>query len=582
MIRLAVAAAVPVAGTTTFRSRFSRVTAGCFLVSLGVVTASCRRTPKSEASAPSAVAPVRPVEAPPGLLARGVLQNPAAAWRVVRPALGGRARLLPITPELAVTTLADMSPLVAGLVMTSAPAPFVMLDTGGLRPELVAAFRTTSAAEFVVAVSNGADAKFVAERDAARSVTVLRPKGAARDVAAAVAGDYLVLARDVEPLRVASAYAAAAPQPNVQADEIAEVAADRSSIDGPARALVARIGEAARRRLEISDSENRARHGGRAPDFADPKPFVAALSAMTVKLDAILASTARLRAAAVVAPAPSLRVELSPMDNGAARDLARELPRGDLSLLAGLPSWTSGAFLWHRRESTGAALAGLIQSVFGERIVRDRRRVEDWANDLDRGLGRSAVIGFYGDGSAAGAFALAAGGDGSALRRAASKLADLARVPALRDPAEAFLGRLNCRTREGSLPGLTVTRVSIEVTDRGTSTPAKYAVAAASNEHLGAIVLGSGDVDARLLDLLEDRGRTSLGADRALRAAAQRVRSTAACGAAVRVRAGARGEDDIVVISAGADDDAIWFDAEGSLPAFLVLLSLAMDFPAPP
>jgi hypothetical protein len=482
---------------------------------------------------------------------------------------------LPVTPELAVTTLVGFSPLLAGLVDPVAPAPFDLVIDGQSQLALVTGIRATSAGELVVAASSGAGAKFVAEADSARGITLLRPKEAPVDVTTAVAGDYLVMGSSVDAVRSAAAHVATAPISEARRGEIAEVAVSHAELAGPIRALVSKIGEEARKRLESSDLEDRARHGGRAPDYADPEPIIAALGLFTDESASVVSSTSRVRATARVEPAPSVRVELTPEETGPARDLMTALPLGDLSLLTRLPSWAELTFMWHRGAS-GPTVADRVAAVFGHRLgPADKGRIEAWAEDLDRGLGRTAVVGSFGDGHYAGGFVLASGGDGSALGRATSGLVDILGIAALRAPIETFAGRINAKVRAGSLATLPVTRVSIALAVGGAKTPFEYRAIAAANDAHGAIVFGGGDVDARLLDLLEERGRTSLGDDATLTAVAQRVHATAACAATVRLRAGARGEQEIAVVTAGTGDGAMWLDVDGSLLAFRALASFA-------
>jgi hypothetical protein len=510
------------------------------------------------------------------LLARGTILNPGLVWRALRPTLTGKARLLPITPELAVTTFVGFSPLVAGLVEAGGPAPFDVLVDEHRGFDLVAGIRATSPGELIVAVSNGADAKFVAEADSTRGIMLLRPKGAPSEATSAVvAGEYLVLGSSAEALRAASVHVATAANPEAPHGEVAEIVATHADLAGPVRALVTKIGGAARRRLEASDEENRVRHGGRSPDFADPQPVIAALDFLTAEVAGVASSSSHLRATARVEPAVSVRVELAPEENGPARDFLKRLPRGDLSLLGGLPSWIDMAFLWHR-ASTAPSVTDQVTAMFGHRLgAVDKRRIEAWANDLDRGLGRSAVVGSFGEGRGAGAFIVASRGDAAALRRAVLGLVDVLDIAALRKPIEAFAGRLKTQRRESSIVAPPVVRVSVAVTAHGAKSPIEYRVSAAANDSYGAVVVGAGDVDARLLDLIDEHGRNSLGANPVFAAVEKRVRATAACAAALRLRVGARGEEELAVLSVGTDDRILWLDADGSLLAFRAFASFA-------
>jgi hypothetical protein len=351
-----------------------------------------------------------------------------------------------------------------------------------------------------------------------------------------------------------------------------EISASHADLAGPVRALVTRTGEALRRRLEASDAENRARHGGRAPDFADPKPVMAALDMLTEELAAVAASTTRARMIAKLEPVPTVRVEITPEQRGTARDLMKDLPRGDLSLLRSLPSWVDLSVMWHRRESL-LPFTDRISALFGDRIgSADRRRIAAWADELDRALGRAAVVGLYGDGAAAGVFVVATG-DGLALRRATLGLADVAKVSALRAPIEAFWGRLKYAAREGALAGLPVIRVSLELSVPGAATPIRYGAVSATKGHRSAIVIGSGDMDARLMELIDDSGRISLGADGIVAETAARVQNDAAYAGSVRLRVGERGESEIAAWVAGTSDEAIWLDARASTTTLRALLS---------
>ena len=107
----------------------------------------------------------------------------------------------------------------------------------------------------------------------------------------------------------------------------------------------------------------------------------------------------------------------------------------------------------------------------------------------------------------------------------------------------------------------------------GAGAPVRYEAVAASKDDRSAIVLGSGVLHARLLELIDERGRTSLGVDRIVATSASQAQSTAAYAGSVRLREGSRGERQVAVWSLGTEEGLIWLDARASNAGLHALLS---------
>lgn len=528
------------------------------------------------------VPPALRIEAPGGLLARGAFGPPSEIWRQIHPALRGKARALPSTPELAVTTLAGFSPLVAGLVDASAPMPFDVVDMGASGIGAVVGVRLRSSSELVVAVSSGGDAKFTAEMDRARGATLLRPKDP-RDVAVAVAGDYLLFGATVEALREAGAHVAQAPAPAVPAGCWLVLSATRTELAGPVSAAVTRYGGALRRGLETADVENRVARGGRAPDFADPEPIVVALKELADSIVAVLSSTSVVRAdAAMRGERLVLHVEAEPAEAGAAHDFASSLPHGDLAPLLALPEDVRGAIFWRRAPESGALpIVDRFRSLFGERLTAaDLARFRRFGGDLDRALGHAVVAGFYGNDRSTGAFLETNDGDGPALGHATSELVDVYRIRAIRQPFETFAGRLSLSASGASVGDPAGTRLTIGLTSPGERAPTKSSAVSVSNANRGAFVVGGGDVSAYAEGLVHAAARSTFGADAVLADVARRAQHDAVLAGVVRLRDSGDGKGSLATLAVGESGKLLWAELETSAAAMEPLLeSVAASTP---
>lgn len=506
----------------------------------------------------------------------GILRRAPDTWRRIHGRLRGKARLLPSTPELAVTTLAGLSPLAAGLVDSSAPVPFAIINVDTADVGLVAGVHLTSAAELTAFAVNGADAQFSAELDAVHGVTRLAPKGAPSSVTVGVAGDYLVFATSTEHFREGAGYVAGGVRPSSLGGEALELVVERPQLAGALEPLVHHYGDRARVQMLAADADNRARHGGRPPDFGNPNAVVIGAVALTNAIAHFVSGTSKatLRSS-LLEPTPTVRIEIEPLDSGPVRDLSNALPHGSVALLLGLPTWADVVLHWQRQpeESTSSPFVDRVSAILGGRLTAsDRTRLERWAEDVDRGLGRTASIGTYGEGNQRGGFVVSLDGDGRALRRAVSGLADVLRVPAIRAPLEAFVGKITMRTKTGSIAKLPATRMSMAITPGG-GEAFEYEVACAAEAHRAALVFGTGGIDPRVEALVRGAAERALGADVVLSEFAKRIGSAATYTAVGRFQASENGASLSAAAALGSDQRIIWTEMEADIPVFEALLA---------
>jgi hypothetical protein len=200
----------------------------------------------------------------------------------------------------------------------------------------------------------------------------------------------------------------------------------------------------------------------------------------------------------------------------------------------------------------------------------DRARLKRWADDVDRGFGRTAAVGLYGGQNGAGAFLVSSDGDGAALRRATAELVDVLRIRAIAGPVTALAGRVRASANGASLGGMPVTRLSIE-TERGTGARSKYRAACAAAGGRAALVFGSDDVDVRLSELLGGQAGPKLASDRILSDAAKRIGNDAAGAVAARFRTSSA--PTFATATLGSNRSSVTVEIEGAVPVFEALLA---------
>jgi hypothetical protein len=578
-MRLAAAGAVPT--TTTSRSEGPRLRYGwraAAVVLLAVLSAvACRRGRTEPAAAEQATPALRAsVPAPAGLLMRGALRRPAEVWHRLRELAGGRALLVPSSFPLAVTTLLGFSPLTAGIVDETAAVAVAVIDAGASGVAPVLGVRLTSGSELLVALANGADARFVATPDPEHEVTLLSPRAGDATIGLAVSGDYLIVARSKEHVRVGGAYVARTLAPSLGEGPVFELVAPAAALRGPlSNALRASVTEL-REAWKIADVTSRARHGGRAPDYADPEVVMAAVGARLDAVLAVLGTAGDARCTATLLdPAPLVRVELAADRAGAARDLVTELVTSDLQPLTSLPAWTQAAVVW-RRSPDGAepssSLVEPLRSLVGERLSKkDVTRLQIFATDAARGLGGVVAVGAFDTTAGLGMFAVGPEGNGDALRRATARLADVVKLPAFAEPLESYFGRFELSAAEASSSGLGRTAVV-----RARSLPARGSagareVASASVGSRAAVVVAPGAA-ARLEELLKGARAPTLGADPVVARAVVHAGSQAAFAAVLRAE-DAAGQVGWSVLTLGSDRRVAWAELGLAPVSIGVLLS---------
>jgi hypothetical protein len=372
---------------------------------LGLGTTACGscNAPSGGAGADAGATAVihPPVPAPAGLLAEAWVRAPDAAWSKIQQGVSGAVALLPPTVgELvcaAVGLDAALAPVVDGkglsyVVLGADPAG----APGATALQWVVALPLTDPARAAALLLDAGDAGDAGARYTAHGVAGMRALSSAEHPLHATAAlavearGWLVLASSEDDLARLGPYAVRTMPTRPAPAESAVLVADvpQSALAGPLSTLLgARWGEM-RAWLAARDDEQRAKHGGRAPDFGDPRPIVEAFDGAVKRRVALLAQ-ARGAHLLVDAADDEVHAELAVTpgtDEASAAELGAMAP-GDARPLVQAPGESVLGVMVRddpkTREQDLAKLGATLDQVMGARLHEDDTKaihaaVTDW------------------------------------------------------------------------------------------------------------------------------------------------------------------------------------------------------------
>jgi len=271
--------------------------------------------------------------------------------------------------------------------------------------------------------------------------------GAAPEVAVALARAWLLLGSDERSLRELGPYAyRTLPGKKAPPSEASAVAVvPNSALAGPIAANLVSRWEGTKAWLAASDEEQRAKHGGHAPDFGDSHAILEGLDTLVRRPIALLAGAAEARVELDVGD-DRVRADATvmPGDGGeAGAPLVETIHPGDATPLGLAPADALAAVLLRDdpadRASSARDVAAALVSALGNRIQGDDVRavqtaLEDWARA--RGEWLTAAVAW---GALRGVWIRTPAQDGDAARRSVRELVGLLRRPAFGEPVAASL-----------------------------------------------------------------------------------------------------------------------------------------------
>ncbi|HEY6458495.1 MAG TPA: hypothetical protein VIY73_00040, partial [Polyangiaceae bacterium] len=374
--------------------RVTQRTALLLLTVLSAAAPACSSCQSSSGGVVEAGAPAldeSAVPAPAGLLAEVRLHAPDAFWSKIQNGVSGAVALLPPTAGEIVSVMAGVDRRVAPLVDGKATAFGAIADaTGGGGIAWVVALPLTDAtAAAAILVANDAGAPPAREVGGVRLVpSADRGTG----MVVGLRGRWLVVAGGEDDAKLLAPYVTrtmpASPAPAESAAVVADAPA--SALAGPlGRRLAAAWGDE-RAWLTARDEEQRAKHGGRAPDFGDPRPIVEAMDGAVKKRVALLAAAQHARLT-LDAGDDEVHAELliTPGTDAASAAYVAAMTPGSVAPIGQLPADAAVAILARgtgaSRIEDSALLEGVLVRALGERAHEDDVRaihaaMDDWAH----------------------------------------------------------------------------------------------------------------------------------------------------------------------------------------------------------
>ncbi|WP_394827011.1 hypothetical protein [Pendulispora albinea] len=449
------------------------------LVSLFMALAGGLGCKKSDATPDAGQVAEPPVPAPEGLLAEAVVVDPNGSWGKVQRGTGGALSLMPMTLGGLVTSLASLDPALGPEIDGTGPA-FGALAAGPSGMESIGyaiAVHLLDERRTRGTLFEGPNARY-AGRDAA-GLTLLVPKaGAPLPVAIALArGGFLVLARNEADLARLGPYVARTLPARPLPTGSIVIDVPRSAFTGPLAPYLASLWSSFRAEMEQKDARMREAHGGKAPDFGDPRAIVEMSDAFVKSKMGILGDLSRARIV-IDAIDEGIRVvaTLVPVaGDGPAARAVRAMRVGDAAPLLDVPKASSMALLLRsdaeERKETAHDAAQAVIKALGERIDADgREKLERALGDWAKGRGDD-VSGAWLGGERGGLLVRAPVADAESAARGLRGLVGLGEKTAFKGPLETFLHVQKTTSSQVDVPGLG--KVDLVLLTRGEAKDAK-------------------------------------------------------------------------------------------------------------
>jgi hypothetical protein len=439
----------------TIRLSWFRLLVVCLVPLLALGCHGCKEAEKK----PVVMAELPEVPAPAHHVADVFIAKPEETFSNLRNRIGGPLALLPSTfPSMVVTSL-GLTVQLLEQVDGKSPVLGVVTDDGS-RVVVVVGIHVRDGSRTVQLLTEGADAKYTA-KPADRGVVVLDPKPTltSRVSALGVAGNYLLTAEKAEDLLQCGPYVTGTlPKRKGPEGEITFVT-HKAALQGP---LAKRIRDtwASFKTDREKDDEKLRKERGRKPDFGEP---AAALADVGGKVDAIVALLSDLDQAHVRIDTDTTGIHAlltmipaSP-DGHAAKEFS-SLVTGDLAPLLAMPQDTVLGVLVRDdaagREQGAKEQADGLSSLLGERVKdNDKQRIHEAMSSWSKGRGDWLAAAVRWTREDQEAIVRGAVSDPAMLERGIRDVLGLLEVPAVREPLEHHLGKLDLSKVQKVGPG---------------------------------------------------------------------------------------------------------------------------------
>ena len=343
--------------------------------------------------------PEPPVPTPDGLLADVYIGTPNSSWGKLQRGIGGAVGILPASAGGIICTAAGLDPFIASEI--DGTAPFYGAIAGDpANVGYVLALKLLDLRKARGVLVDGDTARY-SSRDAG-GMTELVAKGRGGGMAdgppVAVAlspNGYLLIARRSEDLgRLAPYVTRTLPKRPLPAEGAVVFDMPRAALGTLLKPKLEDLWATAKSFLLREDERMRREHGGRAPDFGDPKAIVGAADAWVSRRIAVFGDLEKMRIAFdLVEDGISILSTMTPAGGGGpAAKWTDAMTIGDVKPLAALPATAAAALLMRDGEEARADQASELEkavtTALGPRLAEaDAKKLHDVLEDVTKARG---------------------------------------------------------------------------------------------------------------------------------------------------------------------------------------------------
>ncbi|MDB4934512.1 MAG: hypothetical protein JWP87_1484, partial [Labilithrix sp.] len=380
-------------GSPRLKVRLALVAAALVSVASAVSCSKCGDHSEEPAQAMKPAEP--PLPAPDALLADVYMATPNGSWSKLQKNIGGAVGILPASASGMICMVAGLDPFVASEIDNTAPI-FGAIAGDPANASYLVAMKLSDLRKARALLVDGDNARYT-ERDAG-GPSELVPKGEGNTLPVAFglsSNGYLLVARRRDDLGKLAPYVTRTltkrPLPT---DGAIVFDVPRAAIGAVIKPALDDLWTTAKGFLLGQDERMRRDHGGRAPDYGDPKAIVRAADAWVTKRIAVVGDLEKMRISAdVVETGVAIVATMTPNAGaGPARKWTDGMVLGDVAPLSSLPAASAAALVMRDGEEDRAEQAHGIESVIttalGSRLAEaDAKRLHDVAEDFTKARG---------------------------------------------------------------------------------------------------------------------------------------------------------------------------------------------------
>ena len=376
------------------RNRVLAMGALLAVVVLALAWSRCGDKPLEDAGITTKVdEPLAP--APDALLADVIVGTPSSSWGRLQRGIGGAVGILPASAGGIICAMAGLDPVLASEI-DGAAAAFGAMAGDPANPSVLFAVKLVDLRKMRSTLVDGETARFGSRDAGGMTELIAKNGGSSPPLALGVSPNgYLLVARSSEDLARLGPYVSRTlPKRPVPVEGALVVDIPRGALASLVKPKLDELWSGLKAWLLVEDEKMRRNHGGRPPDFGDPKAIVGAVDGWVTRRIAVVADLERMRVAVDFGEdGVSILTTMTPLGaTGPARAWTDAMKLGDTAPLAALPSTAAVALLVRDDETDRADQAreteSLVTSALGARIAEaDAKKLHDVGVDYVKARG---------------------------------------------------------------------------------------------------------------------------------------------------------------------------------------------------